>query len=201
MYYISGKEACQPLGVSTEVCYTFTKEQLAKEADGLLIYNQRTDPRGRLRYGLCSSAVTGCGWIAAYNVLRLLGIPAEPAELIRCYRRKLPLLNGALGTFLPHVAGYFRRRGFAVRVVRRSGFDEALDCGDVGVLYFWWRDGLRLGTHFAAVERRQDGFVGYNTYRNSVGPDRLGVSLETFLEERRYFWPVLIAVRKTEAGH
>ena len=165
----------------------------------MLIYNQRTDPRGQLRYGLRSSAATGCGWIATYNVLRLLGCPAEPAELIRHYRRKLPLLNGLFGTFLPHVAGCFRRQGFSVRVVRRSGFDEAMDCGDVGVLYFWWRDGLRFGNHFAAVERRQDGFWGYNTYRNSVGPDRLGVSLETFLKERGYFRPVLIAVRKTAA--
>ena len=171
-------------------------------AGGVLIYNQKTDPRGTLRYGFRSSAATGCGWIATYNALCLLGLPAEPKELIRYYQKRFPLLNGTFGTFLPNVAGFFRRRGFArVRMVRRRDeFDTAAHGGDVCILYFWWRDGFRFGTHFAAVERREDGFWGYNTYRNSTGPDQFGPSLEAFLKERGYFWPVLIVPGKRDGN-
>ena len=168
----------------------------------MLIYNQKTDPRGKLRYGFRTSAATGCGWIATYNALQLLGLPAEPEELIRYYQRRFPLLNGTFGTFLPNVAGFFRRIGFdgARLVRRRSAFDTAAAVGEVCILYFWWRDGLRFGTHFAAVERREDGFWGYNTYRNSVGADRFGPSLDAFLKERGYFWPALIVPGKREGN-
>ena len=40
-----------------------------------LIYCQRDIPKNELRYGLWSSAATGCGWIAVYNILTLYGIP------------------------------------------------------------------------------------------------------------------------------
>ena len=164
--------------------------------DGL-IYNQKKIPKGKWRYGLRSSAATGCGWIATHNALRLLGHPSEPEQLIRYYRRRFPLLNGTFGTFRPNLAGFFRRRGFHVRTVRRRReFDEAARNGGVCILYFWWRDGLRVGTHYAAVQYENGKFVGYNTYRNSTGPDPYGPSLEAFLRRRGYFWPALLVISK-----
>ena len=52
-----------------------------------LIYCQRDIPREQWRYGFRSSAATGCGWIATFNALNLLGEEAEPEELIRFYER------------------------------------------------------------------------------------------------------------------
>ena len=40
---------------------------------GELILNQTQIPKEQWRYGLRSSAKTGCGWIALYNALILLG--------------------------------------------------------------------------------------------------------------------------------
>ena len=54
-----------------------------------LIYCQRDIPQNRWRYGFRASAATGCGWIATYNALRLLGVHAEPEELIRFYERQV----------------------------------------------------------------------------------------------------------------
>ena len=49
-----------------------------------LILNQTKIPRDRWRYGLRRSAATGCGCIAGYNALLLLGRPETPeAELVR----------------------------------------------------------------------------------------------------------------------
>ena len=48
-----------------------------------LIYCQRDIPKKQWRYGFRSSAATGCGWIATYNALQLMGYRAEPEKLIR----------------------------------------------------------------------------------------------------------------------
>jgi hypothetical protein len=40
------------------------------------------------------------------------------------------------------------------------------------------------------------GIVGYNTYRNSTGPDCYGPSLERYLENRKLFFTFLIGIRR-----
>ena len=47
-----------------------------------------------------------------------------------------------------------------------------------------------------AVQYRDGTFTGYNTYRNSTGPDPYGESLEAFLRKKRYFGAFLIGIRK-----
>ncbi|MBQ7801245.1 MAG: hypothetical protein IJ375_02855 [Oscillospiraceae bacterium] len=162
-----------------------------------LIYCQRKIPKERWRYGFRSSAATGCGWIATYNALRLLGQAAEPEALIRYYERQVPLIQGNLGTMALSPAFYFRKRGYAVEhtsVYER--FDAVAKASDVCILFYhWWRK-WKLGAHFVAVEYRDGEFIGYNTYRNSTGPDRYGPSLEGFVRGRKYFGAVLIGIRK-----
>ena len=59
-----------------------------------LIYCQHDIPKEELRYGFRTSAATGCGWIATYNALRILGKRVDKRELIRYYERQLPLVHG-----------------------------------------------------------------------------------------------------------
>ena len=42
-----------------------------------LIYNQNHIPKDQYRYGLRSSAQVGCGWIATYNALCLMGYETD----------------------------------------------------------------------------------------------------------------------------
>ena len=58
--------------------------------DGL-IYNQKQIPKDQHRYGFRSSAATGCGWIATYNALQLMGYRTEIDKLIRYYEWQLPM--------------------------------------------------------------------------------------------------------------
>lgn len=164
-----------------------------------LIYNQRSIPKNRWRYGLRTSRATGCGWIATYNALRLMGFRAEPEDLIRYYERQLPLIHGNMGTTLWGPAVCFRQWNFRVRMAfRREKLDTLARNSDAGIFFFRWRKGWRLGAHFVALEHTPEGFVGYNTYRNSTGPDHYGDSLEDFLKEKGYFGAVLIGIRKPE---
>ena len=161
-----------------------------------LIYNQRKIPKRQWRYGLRSSAATGCGWIAVYNALRLMNYRAEPEQLIRYFSRQLPLIHGNAGTTIPGPALFFLQKGFPVRMdVRRSKFDALVRGSDAAILFYRWRRKWRFGAHFVTVRWDGRNFIGYNTFRNSEGPDCYGESLEAFLKKQKYFTPVLLGIK------
>ena len=161
-----------------------------------MICNQRNMPEGGLRYGLRRSANVGCGWIATYNALRILGKRVEKEALIRYYERQLPLIHGNAGTSFWGPAVFFKQHGFSVDVeLRRERFDGLAAGARVCVLFYRWRRGVRLGAHFVALHKTDRGFVGYNTYTDSAGPDLYGPSLEAFLKQRGYFGAVLIGIK------
>lgn len=160
-----------------------------------LIYNQTKIPKDQWRYGFRSSAATGCGWIAVYNALRLMGWRAAPEKLIRYFECQLPLIHGNAGTSIWGPALYFKRWGFPVKMTaRRRDFDALARQGDVCILFYRWRKGWRLGAHFVTVRWEKDRFVGYNTYTNSEGPDDYGPSLDGFLRNKGYGGAVLTTV-------
>ena len=162
-----------------------------------LIYNQNKIPKEQWRYGFRSSAVTGCGWIATYNALRLMGYRAEPEQLIRYYEHQVPLINGNLGTMLFGPALRFHKWGFPVKmIVDRSKFDQAAKEADVCILFYRWLKKYKYGAHFVALHHTDEGFIGYNTFRTSTGPDHYGESSDGFLRRRKYFGPVLFTIQR-----
>ncbi len=161
-----------------------------------LIYNQTKIPKAKWRYGLRSSAATGCGWIATHNALRLMGYETDIPGLIRYFQRLLPLIHGNAGTFFWAPALCFYKWGFPVKLyVSRSHFDRAAKESDVCILFYHWRNKWKFGAHFVALQYKDGTFTGYNTYRSSTGPDPYGPSLESFLQKRHYFGTVLIGIR------
>ena len=161
-----------------------------------LIYCQKDIPGDRWRYGLRTSAATGCGWIATYNALRLMGYWADPETLIKKYERMFPLVHGNAGTAILAPALVFRRWGFPVKVVAdRKKYDAAARESDVCIVFYYWRKKWKLGAHFVTVRHRNGRFVGYNTYSNSKGPDDWTESIDGFLKQRKYFGTVLICIR------
>lgn len=161
-----------------------------------LIYNQNDIPADKWRYGFRASADTGCGWIATYNALRLLGYRVKIDELIVWYERMLPLIHGNIGTTFPAPVIRFRKWGFPVKMVLNPAkFDREAQAADVCLLFYRWHRRHRLGAHFVALHHTDAGFIGYNTYKNSTGPDCYGPSLRTFLKKKQFFCPVLICIR------
>ena len=161
-----------------------------------LIYNQRDIPREELRYGFRSSAATGCGWVATYNALRLMGYRADKEELIRYYERQFPLVHGNTGTSVWGPKVCFEQWGFPVEFEsRRDRFDEVAKRSDVCILFYHWRKKWRIGAHFVALQYQDGKFTGYNTFRNSKGPDPYGDSLEDFMKRKGFFGTALIGIR------
>ena len=164
-----------------------------------MIYCQKDIPKDKWRYGLRSSAATGCGWIAVYNALRIMGYRPSAEKLIKFFEKQIPVFNGNTGTFIFSPAMFFRKLGFPAEVTaNKNRFDEVAEKHDVCILYFWWRNKYRIGAHFVAVKKTPRGFVGYNTYNNSKGADYYGRSLKEFVKKRRYFGAVLTGISNRE---
>ena len=161
-----------------------------------LIYNQTKIPKDQWRYGFRTSAATGCGWIATYNALRLMGYKAKPEELIRYYERQLPLIHGNGGTIIQGPALFFQKHGFAVETLSvEDRFDEAAKNAHVCILFYYWRKKWKIGAHFVALQYKDGKFTGYNTFRTSQGPDDYGDSLEGYIKTCKFFAPFLIAIK------
>ena len=159
-----------------------------------MIYNQNNIPKEKWRYGLRSSAATGCGWIATYNALELLGKPEMPQKLITYYERQLPVINGNFGTQFWGPYNYFKNHGFETKLIMNpEKFDELAE--NVNILYYHWRNGVKFGAHFVCIQRTENGYVSYNTYKNSVGPTNIGASIEKFATKPGRFWTALITVK------
>ena len=161
-----------------------------------LIYNQREIPKDQWRYGYRATADTGCGWIATYNALRLMNYRVSPGSLINFYEWQVPFVHGNIGTMALAPAQFFKIHGYGVESCSlEEKFDEMAKAADVCILYYRWRKGIRIGAHFVALQYKDGQFIGYNTYKNSTGPDRYGPSLQEFLKKQKFFAPVLIAIK------
>ena len=162
-----------------------------------LIYNQNHIPKDVHRYGFRASADTGCGWIATYNALRLMDCKTDIEALIRYYEWQLPLIHGNAGTSFWTPALCFRNWGFSAEVCfDRKKFDHLAREADACILFYRWHRKAKLGAHFVALHHTGQGFVGYNTYRDSTGPDLYGESLDEFLKKKQYFGCILTVIRK-----
>ena len=162
-----------------------------------MIYCQRDIPKDQWRYGFRSSAATGCGWIACYNALKLIGYETKPEDLIRYFEHQLPLIHGNCGTSILGPAVLLKQMGFRVKVcAKRLELDAEAKKADVNILFYRWRNGLKFGAHFVTVQYQSGKVIGYNTFRNSKGPDDYGESLQWFMLRKGYFNPVLISIWK-----
>ena len=161
-----------------------------------LIYNQTEIPKDKWRYGLRTSAATGCGWIATYNALRLMGYAAKQEELIRYYERQFPLVHGNAGTLAQGPAIFFRNHGFSVETLSvTEKFDAAAKEADACILFYYWQKKFKIGAHFVTVRFKDGKFTGYNTYKTSRGPDPYGESLEAYIRQHKFYMPFLIAIK------
>ena len=75
--------------------------------DGFIVrQSQITD----VKYGRYPSAKNGCGWIAAYNLLKLAGRNPDPRAVAKSLEKTL-LFGGYLGTSLAPLAIYLAAKG------------------------------------------------------------------------------------------
>lgn len=100
-------------------------------------------------YGRFGSDYNGCGWIAAYNLLRRCGVAATPEEVRGALERKLRL-GGKFGTFPLALRGFLRRHiPVALKICGKKRFERLSRFP--GILLYWTGRGAH-NVHFAPCE-------------------------------------------------
>ena len=127
-----------------------------------------------MRYGVVDIARAGCGVIAVYNALLLLGNPHPFPEVVAWGDRKAAAAFGLLGTLPWKAKHLFRRLGYTVTAVRDEAlFDRHAQDADVCLFTFWNQKGsIRQGMHTVCLQYRAGAIDVYNLTNSRAGISR-----------------------------
>jgi hypothetical protein len=133
-----------------------TPKKSAYSSDGYIVDQARLK---EVRYGVFTSDVNGCGWIAEYNFLRAQGQPAD-AQALADELIRYTILRGLTGTALFRLRRMIRRHGYPTKLLFRWNKKARLpEETRAGVIYYCHRDGFHFVTfsRMEAVEPAADG--------------------------------------------
>ena len=124
------------------------------------IYGQANGSAAKARMGLLSGKNNGCGWIATYNALKILGKTIHPKNIIYFYECWGSILQGAFGVLPDAVADFFRLQGRKVSTLNltRKGIDKKIKSSKVSILCYAHSKGL----HYIAIKWTGKKFQVYN---------------------------------------
>lgn len=139
------------------------------------IHGQSRPPVAGMRYGVVNAAWSGCGLIAVYNALLLLGNPHPLWDVIAWGDLKGAALFGIFGTSHQRAGRLFRQLGYAVTAVTDPAlFDAHAQRAEVCLFTFWNRKGrFYKGMHTVCAQWREGALEVYNLYNTSDKIERL----------------------------
>jgi hypothetical protein len=145
----------------------------ALSRDGLIIDQSQLKT---IPYGKYTSDYNGCGWIATYNAMKLLGEEADVEEVLH-YLNKYTILEGRFGTNPFGIKRYFEKHDYDFRYAFLSRRLEAKK-NAVGILLY--TDGRNI--HYVAFQRENRKFHFYNDIYGREDDIR---TLDEFLQGKR----------------
>lgn len=139
------------------------------------IHGQSRPPVANMRYGVVRAAWSGCGLIAVYNALLLLGNPHPLWDVIAWGDLKGAALFGIFGTSHRRAGRLFRQLGYTVTAVTDPArFDFYVQRAEVCLFTFWNRKGkFYKGMHTVCAQWRESVLEVYNLYNTSDKIERL----------------------------
>ena len=138
------------------------------------ITDQRDAMYGFQRFGVTSISHGGCGVIASYNALIMLGDSKSFDKVLGYYNNRMVLIlgKGLIGLSPGAVARYFRDLGYHVTMTNSPDLiDIYSQTADASILYYefpatYW--GIEAyGAHFVAYHQTGSIYTAYNTAENN----------------------------------
>ncbi len=149
-----------------------------------------------VRYGVFTSDVNGCGWIAEFNFLKRMGEDVREQaladELIR-----YSLFRGLLGTDLLRLKRMLRRHGYRMPLKFRWNKKARLPEGtNAGLFYYWHKDGPHFVTFYAddSISPNAEGEPRYRFLNAFAGKEDHFDTMRAFLTKNNVIPFALILV-------
>ena len=119
-----------------------------------------------LRIGLWGSDHSGCGWIAVYNVMILLGSPQSAADVIRYYDPHYTILYGTFGINPLAIPNYYLSKGFhsmhnTIPFVMPDNIEAVAQNSTACILFYSHSE----GAHYTALQWNG---TQYNIYNDII---------------------------------
>lgn len=132
------------------------------------VNGQGLPPVKDMRYGIADIARAGCGVIAVYNALLLLGNPHRFCDVAAWGAWKAAAAFGLLGTRPWKGGRLFRQLGYTVTTVTDEAlFDRHAQNADVCLFTYWNQKGsMRQGMHTVCLQYRSGGIDVYNLFNS-----------------------------------
>lgn len=138
------------------------------------------------KYGASTSNNNGCGWIAVYNISKILGLPTSIAEIINDMEVFGTSTFGFLGTNPLIYKSYFKKYGYNVNFVYdHNKFDQSVRSSDGAMLFYF----SQTGGHITTVRP-------YDTTRLEFFNNHYIRTMDSFLETLSDRVVVLITLNK-----
>ena len=133
-------------------------------------------------YGWFDTAAKGCGWIAAYNLLKMNGMETAMQECAECLEKRT-VLGGVMGSEIMMVMLWLKKKGLKVRMTLPSDLlcVRAVKTSSSGILLYTHA----RGAHYTAYRRNPDGTLQF--YNAVYGRRNHNVRFEEFLKQHALF--------------
>jgi len=151
-----------------------------------LIDNQHRRPANQIRMGsregMNEGWYNGCGWVAVYNSLILLGNPKHPAEIVKHFEESGGTVwGGVFGTYPNAIEDYLKSLGYSVNHTLfpqlTKDIDEEIRNSRVSILAY----AHTSAAHYITIEYSEDEdiFIVYNDGFARTRSSALGLSNTT----------------------
>ena len=121
-------------------------ERTPYSADGYIVDQARLTT---VKYGVMTSDINGCGWIAAFNLLKHFEQEHEEQALANELIRH-SIFRGLMGTDLFRLRRFVKRHGYRMPIVFRWNKKARLPEGtSAGIIYYCHKDGFHFVTFYA----------------------------------------------------
>ncbi len=177
--------------------YIFNKEIKDGYGLGVMINGQGvTEGIKDLRVGANNTAGNGCGWIATYNALQLLGKYQPPAEIIKELDEMGGLrVNGNFGYNAQAITNYLNNHecNATYHTTPPESFNGILKNNNVVILQYTWANERKIGGHYVTVtyDPRKDGYIIYNL-DDEPPTEVFETSIDEWIENEGYVMSYII---------
>lgn len=121
----------------------------------------------KFRIGRHNFHHSGCGCIALFNTLSMMGQKPNLCEIVEFVEKKGMLAYGLMGTNPKAVEKYLRLKGVAFqRFLRMDELQEAIQPDDVIISLYWWTQPKSIGAHYVSLRADETGLTAYNVFGN-----------------------------------
>lgn len=139
-----------------------------------------------MRIGSCNFAHSGCGAVATFNAMSMVGLEPKIEEIVDFYEHNGLILNARMGVNPTGVKKYLSTQNLQWKFYsKKTDWDACLGEDQVAILLYWWVSHKGCGAHYVSLERTEEGIRVYNVYGNrDVAYDFKDI--QAFLESGNY---------------